>query len=107
MRGYETGGGGAGAARAVWEDDGVSGNYWQGERVRLRAVEPEDWEAHFLWNQDSDMMRRNDRIYFPQSREAAKRWARETAVREPALGTRQALSTRMCVAASTMNTSGR
>jgi RimJ/RimL family protein N-acetyltransferase len=29
-------------------------------------------------------MRRNDRLYLPQSREAAKRWAQETSVREPA-----------------------
>jgi len=61
----------------------TSRNFWQGNRVRLRAVEPADWEAHFLWNHDSDMLRRNSVIFFPPTREAIKRWADETARREP------------------------
>src|SRR5262245_38439309 len=57
-------------------------NIWQGKLIVLRAVESTDWEAHFSWNQDSGMMRRLDRLNFPQSREAAKRWAEKTALQD-------------------------
>ncbi len=56
---------------------------WRGERVRLRAVEPSDWETFFNWNQDDDMARRLYAIPFPQSREAVRRWVEKTATREP------------------------
>jgi RimJ/RimL family protein N-acetyltransferase len=58
--------------------------YFQGRHTRLRAVEPSDAETHFLWNQDSEMTRNIDDIWFPGSREAAKQWAARTALREPA-----------------------
>lgn len=51
---------------------------WHGRVVRLRAVEPEDWEAHFLWNQDSEMSRSLDFVWPPTSRARARKWA-ETA----------------------------
>ncbi len=51
------------------------GNIWQGQRIRLRAVEPSDADAHFAWNQNSQTSRQLDRVHFPQSREATKRWA--------------------------------
>lgn len=51
--------------------------FWQGRLVRLRAVEPSDGDIHFVWNQDSDMTRRLDRVWFPQSREGAGRWAEQ------------------------------
>ncbi len=57
--------------------------YFEGRRTRLRAVEPTDAETHFLWNQDSEMTRNLDEIWFPGSREGAKRWAEQTALREP------------------------
>jgi len=57
----------------------MSSYAWQGRRVRLRAVEPTDWEAHLTWNRDSDMSRQLDRVWFPQSREAVKRWAEQAA----------------------------
>lgn len=53
----------------------AASNHWQGERVRLRAVEPADWEAHFVWDQDSDMTRGLYHVPFPRPREATKRWA--------------------------------
>ena len=55
-----------------------SGSVWQGRRVRLRAVEPSDGEAHFAWNHDSEMARQVDRVWFPQSRAATDRWAEQT-----------------------------
>jgi RimJ/RimL family protein N-acetyltransferase len=62
----------------------MTDSFWQGRHIRLRAVEPSDGEAHFHWNQDSDMTRQLDRIYFPQSRAAVNRWADKTSTQEPA-----------------------
>jgi RimJ/RimL family protein N-acetyltransferase len=61
----------------------MSRNYWHGQRVLLRAVEPGDAEAHFFWDQDSEIARRLDRVWFPRSRAAAERWAERLATREP------------------------
>lgn len=60
----------------------MSTNVWEGTRVRLRAVEPEDWEAFYTWNLDSDMPRHLYAIPFPQSQAAARRWAEQMAVRQ-------------------------
>ena len=38
---------------------------WQGERVRLRAIEPSDWAAYFSWNQDDEQARSVSNIPFP------------------------------------------
>ncbi|HEY7849665.1 MAG TPA: hypothetical protein VIC27_06335, partial [Ktedonobacterales bacterium] len=51
---------------------------WRGRLVRLRAVEPGDWEAHFAWNQESDMSRSLDHVWRPASVARVKRWAEET-----------------------------
>lgn len=53
------------------------GNVWEGKKVRLRAVEPSDWEHFFNWNFDSEQARAVDRVWPPQSAEAARRWAAE------------------------------
>lgn len=55
---------------------------WQGARVRLRAVEPGDWESFFAWN-DDDTARRSSEISFPQSREAVKEVAAKAATAKP------------------------
>ncbi len=55
----------------------MTANVWQGQRIKLRAVEPSDADAHFAWNQDSQTSRQLDRIHFPQSRAATKRWAEQ------------------------------
>lgn len=57
-------------------------NRWQGRVVRLRAVDPEDWEAHYHWDQDSEMSGRLDFVWPPTSRARARRWAEETS-RQP------------------------
>ena len=62
-------------------DTGAS--IWQGERVRLRAIEPSDWEAYFAWNQDDEQARGVSNIPFPQSAEAVRHWAQQEAVRKP------------------------
>lgn len=56
---------------------------WQGERVRLRSVEPEDWRHHFAWDQGTEDARHSYFIPFPNSMERAKRWAQEQAERDP------------------------
>ena len=50
-------------------------SYWQGSRIRLRAVEPSDADAHFAWDQDAGMTRPLDYVWFPQSHGAVQRWA--------------------------------
>ncbi len=57
-------------------------NLFEGQRVRLRAIEPEDWEAHYLWDQDTDMSRAVAFVWPPGSKVRAKKWAEEQAVRK-------------------------
>jgi len=61
----------------------MSINFWQGERVRLRAVELEDWEHFFAWNEDTFFEQTTDRIHIPQSEEKVKKWVADVAVAEP------------------------
>ena len=56
---------------------------WQGKLVRLRAVEPEDWEQFFEWDQDTEFDRLTYFITFPRSREATKQWTAESATAKP------------------------
>jgi RimJ/RimL family protein N-acetyltransferase len=56
---------------------------WQGERVRLRAIEPEDWEIFFTWNQDGAMVRRLDFLHAPMSREATRQQTARNALERP------------------------
>lgn len=58
-------------------------NTWHGKLVRLRGLEPEDWEHFYVWNDDTEMARS---LYFippPQSREAVRQWAARVAVERP------------------------
>ena len=58
-------------------------NIWQGERVRLRAIEPEDWEVFNQWDLDSDTARECYWVPFPKSQEAARKWAADQAMAGP------------------------
>ena len=60
-----------------------STSIWQGTRVRLRAIEPADWETYFAWNQDDEMTRALYFIPFPQSQESVKRFAEQAALQRP------------------------
>lgn len=53
----------------------TSFSIWQGQRVRLRAIEPDDWETYFAWNQDDEQARTLYFVPLPQSQEAVKRFA--------------------------------
>ncbi|MFC8683846.1 GNAT family N-acetyltransferase [Brevibacillus porteri] len=46
-------------------------NLWEGKKVRLRAVVPEDWEKFHENDQDSEIARASDAIYFPRSEAGA------------------------------------
>jgi RimJ/RimL family protein N-acetyltransferase len=56
---------------------------WEGERVRLRAVEPEDWETFWAWSHDTEAARGSYQIPFPISRELARRRQEQRATEEP------------------------
>lgn len=58
-------------------------NLWQGQGVRLRAIEPEDWKVFNQWDLDSDMARDCYWVPFPKSQEAARKWASERSLAEP------------------------
>jgi RimJ/RimL family protein N-acetyltransferase len=61
----------------------MSNRIWEGKAIRLRAVEPMDWEILFQWNQDSERSRCLDYPYFPKSRELIKKWVEQHAVTNP------------------------
>ncbi|MCW5882512.1 MAG: GNAT family N-acetyltransferase [Anaerolineae bacterium] len=50
-------------------------NYWQGALVRLRAIEPADWETFARWNLDSERGRLLDFLWPPTSDAAMRAWA--------------------------------
>ncbi|MDR6224390.1 GNAT family N-acetyltransferase [Desmospora profundinema] len=49
-------------------------NLWEGERVRLRAIEPSDWEWFHHYEQDSEAARLMDRIPIPRSKDESQSW---------------------------------
>jgi RimJ/RimL family protein N-acetyltransferase len=51
---------------------------WRGQLVRLRGLEPEDWEVHYAWDQDSETGRMLDHVWFPNSQARARGWAERT-----------------------------
>lgn len=48
-------------------------NYWEGERIRLRAVEPEDQAFFHSFDEDSEASLLISRIPFPRSKAADRR----------------------------------
>jgi RimJ/RimL family protein N-acetyltransferase len=48
---------------------------FEGRLIRLRAVEPSDWETHYAWDLDEETGRMTDHVWFPGSREAVREWA--------------------------------
>ncbi len=58
-------------------------NIFQGKLIRLRAVEPGDWENHEQWDRDTDLARYANEIPFPRSLEMSRQWAERESQREP------------------------
>lgn len=56
---------------------------WQGARVRLRPVEPDDWIAFDTWNGDDVRARHSSAIGFPESRAAVRQWVAHAATAGP------------------------
>lgn len=52
-------------------------NFWQGKRIRLRAVEPADATTFYQWNQNSERARNLDFVWPPLSLAAVTAWAEE------------------------------
>jgi RimJ/RimL family protein N-acetyltransferase len=59
---------------------------WVGRVVRLRGIEPEDWERFRSFELDSDWQRNGWQVQLPQSAEAAKAWAKERSTEKPKAG---------------------
>ena len=58
-------------------------NEWEGEVVRLRAVEPGDWEVFHRHEVDTEAARKAARVELPRSSEAARRWAETEGLPRP------------------------
>lgn len=59
-------------------------NIFQGQLIRLRAMEPTDWEAFYQLEAGStDSGWLTDEIWFPSSTLGSKEWAEREAKREP------------------------
>jgi RimJ/RimL family protein N-acetyltransferase len=56
---------------------------WVGNLVRLRGVEPEDWEVFHGFDENSVDMRRMDKIYPPRSAARQREWAEQAALKKP------------------------
>ncbi|KOV82900.1 GNAT family N-acetyltransferase [Nocardia sp. NRRL S-836] len=58
-------------------------SFWTGHRVRLRGVEPEDWESFRSFDEHTDDMRAADMIHPPFSAARQREWAQEAALKKP------------------------
>ena len=56
-------------------------NYWQGEKIRLRALEPSDWEYFFKWDMDSERAKYLNFLAPPASQESIKAWVLERSMK--------------------------
>ena len=54
-------------------------NLWQGTKIRLRAIEPRDWEAFYQFDQETEGARLGWQINFPSSAEWSRQWTQEQA----------------------------
>ena len=59
------------------------GDMWTGERIRLRGVEPEDWEGFRDLARDTHDARNADLVEPPRSAESFRAWTAERAGRPP------------------------
>lgn len=61
----------------------MAGSIWEGRLVRLRGIEPSDWEAFHQWDQDTEAARASWFIWPPRSQEGTRRYAENTALAGP------------------------
>lgn len=55
----------------------MSYNAFEGELVRLRGVNPDDWRTFAAWDADSDAQRFGWQVFMPKGEEGAKQWAQQ------------------------------
>lgn len=58
-------------------------NAWTGDLVRLRAIESDDWEHFYRWDQDTEAERSGWEITPLQSKEAMRKWAETQSTLRP------------------------
>lgn len=58
-------------------------NIFEGSLVRLRGIEPGDWEAFYRNDLDTEGARTSYFIPFPRSEEGTKRWTYEVSTEQP------------------------
>ena len=61
----------------------MSKYFWETDRIRLRQVEPDDWEVFYEWDFDSEVSRSLYRIPFPKSVERYKQDVTDSAKETP------------------------
>jgi RimJ/RimL family protein N-acetyltransferase len=60
----------------------VGGKDFDGAKVRLRAIEPEEWEVFFEFDQDTDLARLGGYSHIPASRASTRQWAQDASQRK-------------------------
>ena len=58
-------------------------NLWTGEKVRIRAWEPDDWRAQVVWHDDTEGERRTYHVPLPYSEARIRKAAEEQAHDRP------------------------
>lgn len=58
-------------------------NMFEGQKVRLRGVRPEDWEHFLQWDLDNDAQRYGWNVWPPPGTEAAREFARQESAKRP------------------------
>lgn len=58
-------------------------DFWQGEKIRLRAVEPGDAETFLEWSRDEEAARNGHWIEFPESYEKIKEMCEKSSKAKP------------------------
>lgn len=61
-------------------------NMFEGEMVRLRGVQADDWQHFCRWDIDSDAERFGWQVWPPKGEEAMREWAREESLKRPTDG---------------------
>ncbi|MEN0004673.1 MAG: GNAT family protein [Bacteroidota bacterium] len=59
-------------------------NYWSGTNIRLRGIEPEDYEFFYHWNLDTETARNLAWLWFPTSKESVREWAKAESLKKGA-----------------------
>ena len=58
-------------------------NMFEGKKVRLRGIVPDDWRHFLHWDMDSDAQRYGWQVWPPQGEEAAKEFAKSESLKKP------------------------